>query len=216
MTIDELVAATKEFAASTTDLVNSCLSGDDVIPETAVSTDAKRASFKLVKDLYLEKQDLKLARLQVSFRMQENSTGNHLAVDASSFQILAYRHKKPVPLVRFEYERDARSKPASHIHLHSESVPIGVILASSDRREIAIDQHDLHYPAGDARYRVCLEDVIEFAIVEFGFRAEEGWEDIVQRGRSDFYERQTDAVILHHLDRAAELLRAKGYVVSKP
>jgi hypothetical protein len=64
----------------------------------------------------------------------------------------------------------------------------------------------LHLPVGGDRFRPCLEDVIEFLVVECRFDCQVGWRTVLEAGRERWRRMQT---------RTAAL-RALGYAVAAP
>lgn len=72
----------------------------------------------------------------------------------------------------------------------------------------------LHVPVGGGRFRPCLEDVIEFLVVECRFDSQEGWRAAVQTGREQWRRTQTRTVVRDSPIEAADTLRALGYTVT--
>ncbi len=74
----------------------------------------------------------------------------------------------------------------------------------------------LHLPVGGDRFRPCLEDVIEFLVVECRFDSTAGWRAAVQAGRERWRRTQTRTVVRDSPGEAAAALRALGYTVAVP
>lgn len=196
----------QNFMQSICDLLEGCLVGDlSERSMTLASSDSLRAQFGLTKELRIK--GAPLAMLLCQYRLCPNSTGNHLAIENSTIQLQYKAKKKPVPIVRFEYDRNPHSmKPSSHFHFHADSVPLGLFLYGAAGRAKAADQSKIHFPTGDARFRVTLEDVVELVIREFEVDSHPGWEELVSEGRANFQRIQVDTVIRKNRSRAAEIL----------
>lgn len=205
-----------EFAEDIEDLLDTCLPGETGFPKAIVATEGLRASLKASKVLYLGKGRSERASISCEYDLCVNSTGKHLAVDSSSFKVEFKANKRPVLIVRFEYERQARNKPVQHFQFHAESLPLAILLARAGRYDIAAQQQDVHFPMGGHRYRVCLEDVIELVIREFNAESNPEWETRVRDGRRKFRERQTDTIIRKNLGRSVEMLEELGFKIEPP
>lgn len=135
-------------------------------------------------------------------------------MEKSHFVVNAVRGKRKPPVVRFEYEHDKRNAPSAHIHVHSDTAGLGIILHTNGKTAESLAQQDLHYPTGGHRFRVCLEDVIQFVIVELGFVSKDGWTTMVKEGQDSYRQSQAKAVIRQNHEEAAEVLRTLGYIVT--
>lgn len=89
----------------------------------------------------------------------------------------------------------ARSKPARKKDL-DPSEPRGL--------------HMLHFPLGGARFRPCLEDLLEFVIREFGIDTVPGWEDVISVGRISWRHIQLVAAVRDDPDTARIALSELG------
>ncbi|MDK8763758.1 hypothetical protein QP922_07980 [Corynebacterium sp. MSK218] len=213
MDADRLAELANTFASRATKLLDDCLPGQTVITGEAFNSELKRFSFQLSKPLQAQTSNAKPALLEASYAMCENSSGEYLAVASSSFKICYRQSKKRPPIVRFEYERDALNKPVSHFHFHSDSVALGLLLASTGQKDKAFQQQDIHFPMGGHRFRVCLEDVVELVIREFGVAALDGWEQRVLMGREEFRNSQKKAIIRSNPQLAIDVLRELGHTI---
>lgn len=74
----------------------------------------------------------------------------------------------------------------------------------------------LHLPVGGDRFRPCLEDVIEFLVVECRFATKEGWRAAVEAGREQWRRTQIRTAVRDAPSEAASALRALGYAVEAP
>ena len=68
--------------------------------------------------------------------------------------------------------------------------------------------HMIHFPLGGARFRPCLEDVIELVIHEFGVDAQPGWEECVASDRIAWRHIQLAAAVRDDPDTARRTLEA--------
>lgn len=104
----------------------------------------------------------------------------------------------------------------SHFHFHADSVPLGLVLARGGNHKASAQQQDIHFPMGGHRFRVCLEDIIELVIREFGAEPVEGWEGHVERGRQRYRKGQMETIIWKNLPEAVKQLRNLGFEVIPP
>lgn len=210
----ELERQASEFAEQVKKLLDTCLPGETSFGQTTFEPHAGTVSFETFKELTINGHQR--ASISAAYRMCANSTGEHLAVDSSAFKIEYRSTKRPVPIVRFEYDRHARNKPASHFQFHADSVPLGILLVRAGCHDKAVEQSKVHYPMGGPRFRVCLEDIIELVIREFGAESQPGWEHVVQQGRKNYRAIQEETVIRQHLPRAITMLENMGYTITPP
>ena len=110
--------------------------------------------------------------------------------------------RKPQPLFRWEYLRQPESNvPCAHFHIHAHRDEAVYLLltgkgnnARIKRRAAQLDEDapvvpqlsDLHFPLGGPRFRLCLEDILQFLVEEFGIDCETGWKDAIHQGRADW------------------------------
>ena len=74
----------------------------------------------------------------------------------------------------------------------------------------------LHLPVGGDRFRPCLEDVIEFLVVECRFDCQGGWRAPSEAGRERWRRMQTRTAVRDSPSEAAAALRSLGYTVAAP
>lgn len=98
---------------------------------------------------------------KVSYRCAMDRASSALTVEFSEFTLHLPRNLSPG--VRSDYVRDRTWAP-SHVQLHAESSAVGYLRARAGQRA---ETCRLHLPTGPRRFHPSLEDVIEFAIVEF-------------------------------------------------
>ena len=67
--------------------------------------------------------------------------------------------------------------------------------------------HRLHFPAGGRRFRLTLEDVIEFLVAARLASGRQGWADVVAAEREEFYRIQLRAAVRRDPETARDVLR---------
>ena len=157
--------------------------------------------------------DVGLAELSANFKLCVDSYGTHVAVEHSSFVLKAKVDRAPI--IRWDYDRDARRKPRSHVQVTAHRGALSHILSRLDHRT-PHSIESLHIPTGGERFRPCLEDVVEFLIRDCGFQGSNGWEDVIREGRARWRRIQTRAVVRDSPDSAVAELEALGYQVVAP
>lgn len=142
-------------------------------PATLVEQGLKgRYVVRLEKPAPLSVKGKELAALDVSLRICKDSSDRFLAVEKSTFKLSANLDKEPI--MRWDYERVAHSKPTAHIQVHGHRGALSHLLSQADHRS-PHSMQSLHIPVGGARFRPCLEDVVEFLIADCRFDAKPGW-----------------------------------------
>jgi hypothetical protein len=74
----------------------------------------------------------------------------------------------------------------------------------------------LHIPVGGSRQRPCLEDLLQFLIVECGFDKRRYWRKPIAEGRERWRRRQVSALVRDIHTDAARVLVDLGYTVTPP
>ena len=161
MDTNEFINAVHSFADQIETLLEATLEGETKLEMLPPNWEKKKAAFSVQKSLVIGKSSSTRLHLRCEYRLCTNSAGNHLATESSTFKVEFKALKRFAPIVRFEYERNARNKPASHFQFHADSVELGLLLARAGKYSTAAQQQDVHFPMGGDRYRICLEDVIE-------------------------------------------------------
>ena len=88
---------------------------------------------------------------------------------------------------------------------------MGTYLKASD---LALSS--LHLPIGGERFRPCLEDFLQFLVVDCGVDHHEGWFEPLTRGRERWRRKQLAAVVRDVPGEAALALRELGWTVTPP
>jgi hypothetical protein len=148
----------------------------------------------------------------------------YLVIEESKIT-LELADSRAAPLFRFEYDYHAYpGTPAAHLHVHAHRDEIVFLTGrpSAHRPKQRAERGrmntlaELHMPLGGHRFRPCLEDVLEFAVREFGVDTNSGWEQAIRDGRTAWRRKQTNAAVTDSPDEAARTLRELGYAVTPP
>jgi hypothetical protein len=202
----------KQFAAALTETLQATLPG---APE-AIAEMAEQAGRVVVRpggDVPLHLNTRVLARLDVRLRCQLDSSGTWLAIESSSFSLVASLDRAPV--IRFDYLREPTTAPAAHVQVHAHRGALTHLLSQAGHPK----PHDigaLHIPVGGARFRPCLEDVLQFLITDCRFDGHPNWQQAVLAGRERWRRVQARAVTRDFPAEAVETLIALGYEVTPP
>lgn len=136
-----------------------------------------------------------ILKLEVSYRLCLAKDMRYLRTDQSTFQVRSMA--KGAPLFRYDYLASPQSSavPSAHFQVHAHRDELLHAMYVSDRAcSRPAQRKDLdpasprglqmiHFPLGGARFRPCLEDVIELLINEFGVDAQPGWQNAIRCGR---------------------------------
>lgn len=203
----------KRFAEDVLTRVLMCLEGEPKPDELKVdaSPDGRRFTFSYKQTLHAVAAGPVVGMLQLDYALGTDRSGRYLAVHSSTFQLRDSRGKKPI--VRVEYVRDAHRVPCSHIHVHAESGLFTQLLASTGHDSPAAVQ-SVHLPTGGDRFRPCVEDFVEFLIVECRIAGRDGWRDDVKQGRELWRELQTASAVRDRPEIAIKTLESLGLTVT--
>ncbi len=196
------------FAEHIRYLVSTVFGGDVEV----TATEAAQRS-QVVAEVPLAVEGETLARLKIDVWCCLDSYQRFLAVEESTYQLIATLDREPI--FRFEYERAAQSKPRAHFQVHAHRGALSHLLSRA-RHRTPHSMQSLHLPVGGDRFRPCLEDVIEFLVVECKFDRQEGWRPAIQAGREDWRRMQTRTVVRDSPLEAAAALRDLGFTVTAP
>ncbi|OSM44622.1 hypothetical protein [Nesterenkonia sp. PF2B19] len=171
-------------------------------------------------------------RLSLKYVCRWSQDRQYMAIQTSSVRILPLaeddlapeeRDDFPAtnePLVRFDYERESNSVPASHLNVHSHHRGLEWIMQRGHPKSRSVRYaprtEKLHFPTGGHRFRPCLEDILEALAGDFGIDIAEGGRRILREQRSEFRRRQLAAAVGDDTETAADALRSKGYQVTLP
>lgn len=151
--------------------------------------------------------------LDVLHTLDLDESGQFLTTNMSTYTLKEIDSNEPI--VTYDYTRDPPNEyPEAHFHLHGES---DVIRNMLQRCERGFDKpSDLHFPVGGRRFRPCLEDLIEFCVLERLVTPREGWQTALERSRKRYRARQLQAAVRRHQVQAAEVFKREGWRVSEP
>ena len=133
-------------------------------------------------------------RLEVQYTLSADSRGERLKVLTSTFALRP--EERGTPFFRYDYISNPKSVPSAHINVHAHRDDMIAALLGSGRQSSAklrrkrfLEEGRLpsvsnfHFPVGGARFRPCLEDVLEVAIQEFGLDAHQGYIKALSAGQ---------------------------------
>jgi hypothetical protein len=168
---------------------------------------------RIYGEVPLSVADEVLGRLKVDVWCCPDSRGHYLAVHEANYHLIANLDRTPI--IRFEYEREGRSKPRAHVQVHAHRGALSHLLSRSGHPS-PHTMEALHLPVGGERFRPILEDVIEFLVVECRFSAKPEWRRAAEEGRERWRRLQTRTAVRDCPSSAVEALRALGYRVTAP
>lgn len=208
MTSPDLARKVETFTAETESFLRTCFGrGGD--PTIQPFENRLVATIKVG----LRQGEIDLAELDVYQRFCLDSTETYLAVEQSVFKVTAKIDRTPI--VRYDYDRDARSKPCSHIQIHAHRGAVSHVLSQTGHpKPHALES--LHLPTGGARFRPCLEDFVEFLISDCRFDAKRTWRQAVHEGRERWRRLQVRAVVRDVPTEAVTVLERLGYTIVPP
>ncbi len=126
--------------------------------------------------------------LLVAYQCRMDAGDEHLMVTASTIEVYADAGATR-QLCHFDYDRDKQGYPEAHLQI------VGTAPALAEWRDRS-ELDRIHFPTGHRRYRLILEDVIEFLVLEGFAAARDGWEEAVATGKAEFGRRQLAAAVL--------------------
>ena len=142
-----------------------------------------------------------------------DDSGEFLTTSRSTYTLRA--DDASTPIITYDFVREPPNPyPEAHVHVHGQSDALQRMLDScglEDRKPA-----DLHIPVGGRRFRPCLEDIIEFCILEELVTPRDGWREVLDDRRREYHERQLRAAVRHFPTHAAAVLSNEGWQVRKP
>ncbi|MEU4147494.1 hypothetical protein [Streptomyces parvulus] len=131
--------------------------------------------------------------MDVSFQLQLDAEREHLMVKQSFFGVFGAKAAKH-GLFHYDYERNkADGYPDAHLQVYGVSELFTTL--NDPRVDTGRSLAQVHFPVGGKRFRPCLEDVIEFLIVERLVEARENYEKVLEAGRETFRRNQLMAAM---------------------
>ncbi|MFF9285430.1 hypothetical protein [Streptomyces griseosporeus] len=126
--------------------------------------------------------------MDVRFQLRLDAEREHLMVQQSFFGIFGSEDARH-GLFHYDYERDkADGYPDAHLQVNADSAMFATL--NDPREDPGRPLAKLHFPVGGKRFRPCLEDVIEFLIVERLVERRDGYEKVLEAGREGFRRNQ--------------------------
>ena len=155
------------------------------------------------------------ARLELRFlhSLQLDESHQFLMTNVSTYKLQEVSTGRPI--VTYEYTRDPPNDyPEAHLHIHGNAENLKLMLERCGRPKDKPD--DLHFPVGGRRFRPCLEDLIEFCIVERLVEPRPDWRKALNESRQRFRDRQLRAAVRRYPKIAAGVLKERGWQVIEP
>ncbi|WP_330272295.1 hypothetical protein OG205_35765 [Lentzea sp. NBC_00516] len=208
---DDLEGKVNVFAEEISTLLNAVF---DDVPSILVERHQTKRVVRTESPVPLRGSNgAELGNLDISLWCQIDATKKYLAVFKSYVKLGSSVDR--IPLIRWEYERDAHSKPCAHIQVHAHRGALSHLLSKTGH-STPHSMESLHLPVGGARFRPALEDLIEFLIRDCKLSAKPGWRDAVLEGRERWRRYQARTVVRDMAAEAADVLRGLGYTVLPP
>lgn len=174
-----LVEQAERFGDDVTNVVKGAFGID---PDVQVIESQGRYVIKM-SPVPLKASGEDLATLTMSIRCCPDTADTYIAVEKSSYIVAAQVTREPI--IRFDYDREAHSKPASHVQIHAHRGELTALLSKAGHKtphSIAA----LHIPTGGPRFRPSIEDIAECLIADWGFDGAPGWRDVIEKSRIQF------------------------------
>ncbi len=150
--------------------------------------------------------------LWVIFTFDLDPSSGKLRTVKNHFEL---QHADAEMIISYDYNREPTNKYSDpHIHLPGKARAIKRMLKVIGREKDKIE--DLHFPVGSALFRLCLEDLIEFLILEGIVPGRPGWEVALKDSRDAFHKIQAGAVAREWPETVAKELVATGWDVAAP
>ncbi len=146
--------------------------------------------------------------MDVSFQLRLDAEREHLMVHKSFVGVFGSEAAKH-GLFHYDYERDkADGYPDAHLQVCATSDLFDSL--NNPKTDSGRSLAQLHFPVGGKRFRPCLEDVIEFLIVERIVEHREGYESVIQAGRERFRRNQLMAAMRRDPETVAKFVDRYG------
>ncbi len=160
-----------------------------------------------------------LASLSVVLYLALDRTGAYLKTVRSDIGVHSTLDR--TALLRLEYRADMHTDPIALWQMHAERGAFSHLLARAhavrpDRVKKPHDLSSLHLPVGGERFRPCLEDVLQFLVVDCGVDHLDGSRAVVEAGRERWRLRQLGSAVRDAPDKAASVLAELGWKVERP
>jgi hypothetical protein len=189
----ELGTLARTFRDEIVSLLNRTVTDGLTLSVVIAPPESMVLGYGVAKDCFVPEEAFPLRKapngqqfyIGVFFKLALDDDGRYLMVRSSSFGLYESREMTEGSMFRYEYERNKTDGyPEAHLHVRGDW-NIGGNASSK-----------LHLPLGDRRFRPCLEDLVEFLIVEGAAQPRtEDWKKELEVGRERFFESQLRAAI---------------------
>ncbi len=227
---DLLEIEANSFATNLTHLVQGCISEAPSFVAINASEDRQRrigpepfgnehgssdgfSYVPLIREC--DNKDQPRLMLKIEFRVSLDSQVEHLAVQQSTFGLWVRPDpaRKPRPVFRVEYDREATSKPCAHLHLHAESVELGWVYGTEGLPLPRLQE--IHFPVGGRRFRPTVEELLEFLDREKLFTNwNSDWKKALEQSLALWNKQQVQATVRNNPETAIEQLEKMRYQVA--
>lgn len=170
-----------------------------------------------------------LLTLKVQYFCMWDTPQHYLAVEKSHFKVYAGHEAKGEPLFRYDYLRSPHPEvPGAHLQIHAHRDGLTHVMSRAGsgsrrgRRRATADAGDvprvseLHFPLGGARYRPCLEDLMEMLVCELGVDCSPEGRKALADGREDWRRHQLRTAVRDSPSDATAVLERLGYTITPP
>jgi hypothetical protein len=168
-----------------------------------------------------------LLTLKVRYACSLDRYEHHLAVDDSHVKVYAGAQASGEPLFRYDFVRRVQSDiPTAHLQIHAHRDALAYVMSrtgsASDRGRERQNSPayprmaELHFPVGGARFRPCLEDVLDMLVRELGVDCTPEGREALAEGRRVWRETQLGSAVRDNPAHAAQTLRELDYQVQEP
>jgi hypothetical protein len=141
--------------------------------------------------------------LHVQYTLQQDP-GGYLTVIESTFALHLGEDPGSASVFHYDYNRDSPTAyPEAHVQVPGQSWMLGEL---GERLGRTWELGQLHFPVGSRRFRPCLEDVVEFLIVEGFAEPRDGWKEVIEEHRQEFHRRQLGAAVRRDPETAERAL----------
>lgn len=229
---ETLESQARDFAARLTRVISNVVTDCHPFSSRALERDGtERFSVHQEPDtgIPLRVNGEPLLTLKVQYFCMWDTPQHYLAVEKSHFKVYAGKEAKGEPLFRYDYLRSPHPEvPGAHLQIHAHRDGITHVMSRAGsssrrgRRRAAADVGDvprvseLHFPLGGARYRPCLEDLMEMLVCELGVDCSTEGRQALADGREDWRRHQLRAAARDSPSDAAAVLEKLGYSVTPP
>jgi hypothetical protein len=190
-----------QFAHQLTELLNRTIT-DGVRVKSVLEDDGRVGwvGYEITRQAPFPGRPIPVARaggrshcwLYVQYTLHRDDEG-YLTVEQSTFALHVGQDLDSDSLFHYDYNRNPDTDyPEAHIQVPGSS-PALTGLGQQFGRQWELGQ--LHFPVGGRRFRPCLEDVVEFLVVEEFVDPRDGWRDVLAEHRQRFHQRQLAAAV---------------------